>query len=192
LRQRIPNLLSLSRIVFSIAVLILSANLTITAYAVMIVLVVLAMLTDYLDGYLARRWQVATDVGYVLDTLGDRAVHLSLTLVVLVRFTISPVIVWLLVFRDIGICAVRLLSINWTAKSKKARWMSLIHATAVRIWLGLFLLRDGVRIYLKRDILDAVWFEAMQLGIITLSIAFSYYALAKSFDWIIDQDHADL
>ena len=70
--------------------------------------------------------------------------------------------------------------------------MSLIHTTAVRIWLGLFLLRDGIRIYLQQDLLDAVWFETLQLGIVTSSIAFSYYALAKSFDWIIDQEHAAL
>ena len=158
----------------------------------MIVLVTLAMFTDYLDGYLARRWSVASDIGYVLDTLGDRAIHLSLILVVLVRYSINPVIVWLLVFRDIGIYAVRVLSMNWLAKSKKARWMSLIHTTAVRIWLGLFLLRDGIRIYLQQDLLDAVWFETLQLGIVTSSIAFSYYALAKSFDWIIDQEHAAL
>ena len=128
----------------------------------------------------------------MLDTLGDRAIHLSLTLVVLVRFAINPVIVWLLVFRDIGIYAVRVLSMNWLEKSKKARWMSLLHATAVRVWLSMFLLRDGIRVYVKRDLLDTVLFEAVQLGIITLSIVFSYYALAKSFDWIIDQEHASL
>lgn len=192
MRHRIPNILSLSRVVIGIVVLILSAHVTTASYTAMISLVALAMFTDYFDGYLARRWNVATDIGYVLDTLGDRAIHLSLTLVVLVRFGVDPLFVWLLVFRDIGIYAVRVLSIDWVAKSKKARWMSLIHATAVRIWLSLFLLRDGIRIYLKRDVLDTVWFEATQLGIITLSIAFSYYALAKSFDWIIDQEHAAL
>ena len=192
MRRRIPNILSLSRVVISIVVLILSAHVTAVAYTAIIVLVVLAMLTDCLDGYLARRWDVATDIGYVLDTLGDRAIHLSLTLVVLVRFAINPVIVWLLVFRDIGIYAVRVLSMNWLEKSKKARWMSLLHATAVRVWLSMFLLRDGIRVYLKRDLLDTVLFEAVQLGIITLSIVFSYYALAKSFDWIIDQEHASL
>ena len=70
--------------------------------------------------------------------------------------------------------------------------MSLLHATAVRVWLSMFLLRDGIRVYVKRDLLDTVLFEAVQLGIITLSIVFSYYALAKSFDWIIDQEHASL
>jgi phosphatidylglycerophosphate synthase len=192
LRRRIPNILSLSRVLISIAVLILSAHLTTATYSVMIALVTLAMFTDYLDGSLARRWAVVSDVGYVLDALGDRAMHLSLTLVVLVRYGISPVIVWLLVFRDVGIYAVRLLSMNWLAKSRKARWMSLVHATAVRIWLSLFLLRDGIRVYSKRDPFDAVWFEALQLCIITSTIAFSYYALAKSFGWLIDQEHATL
>ena len=158
----------------------------------MIALVAVAMFTDFLDGYLARRWHVVTDVGYVLDTLGDRAMHLSLTLVVLVRYVINPIIVWLLVFRDIGIYAVRILSINWLAKCKKARWMSLVHAAAVRIWLSLFLLRDGFRVFMKRDLFDTVSFEALQLSIITMSIAFSYYALARSFDWIIDEEHATL
>lgn len=192
MRQRIPNLLSLSRVVVAIAVLFLSADVTPTTYSVTIALVAFAMLTDILDGYLARRWNVASDIGYVLDTLGDRAMHLSLTLVVLVRFQVSPILVWLLVFRDIGIYAVRVLSANWVEKSKKARWMSLVHASGVRIWLALFLIRDGVRVYLKHDLLDRAWFTVVHVTIITSCIAFSYYALVRSFSWILDEEHASL
>jgi phosphatidylglycerophosphate synthase len=150
------------------------------------------MVSDVLDGYLARRWNVTSAAGYVIDALGDRAISLSLTLIVLVRFGISPVIVWLLVFRDIGIYAVRVLTTNWLARSKRARWMSLTHAIGVRTWLGLFLARDGVRIYARNDVLDTVSFEATQLAIITCSIIFSYYALAKSFQWVIEQEHASV
>jgi phosphatidylglycerophosphate synthase len=147
------------------------------------------MLTDALDGYLARRWKVTSSLGYVLDTMGDRAVHLAMVLMFFERYGLHPVLIWLLVFRDIGIYAVRVLSKDWLRKSKAARPISLFHTTCLRIWLALFLIRDGIRVFKGADLLDTRYFNISQLTLLCTTILVSYYGLYRSLSWLIDRDH---
>ena len=155
----------------------------------MAVIVATAMATDALDGYLARRWNTTSEIGYVLDAMGDRALHLALVLIILVRYNFHPIIVWLLIFRDIGIYAVRVLTPTWLAQSRQLRWISVLHATNVRIWLAMFLIRDGVRIFTARDLLDTFVFEFTQTLLISSTIVFAYCGLFRSFRWLVEIDH---
>jgi phosphatidylglycerophosphate synthase len=153
-RTFLPNAISASRIAMSVVIIAVSSRLTVATFGITIALVAAAAASDFLDGYLARRWSVTSSTGYVLDAMGDRAVHLALTLAMLVRYEFHPLIAWLLVFRDIAIYAVRILTRDWLQRSRDARWMSLLHAFGVRTWLAMFLLHDGVRLFCTRDYLD--------------------------------------
>ena len=192
MRARLPNALSVSRIALAIAVLILSGRVTIATYTATVCLIVIAMITDVLDGRLARRWHVTSELGYVLDAMGDRAIHLALMLVFLVRYGFHPVLIWLLIFRDIGIYAVRVLSKDWLKKSLQLRWISLFHAVCLRTWLGLFVLRDGLRVFTRKDALHSTAFDAIQLALLCTTIVVAYYGLYRSFSWLIDREHDTL
>lgn len=186
---QIPNALSVSRILVAVLVVLASAHLELRTYIATVCMLVIAMVTDALDGYLARRWGTTSELGYVLDTMGDRAIHLALVLVFLVRYSFHPLFVWLLIFRDVGIYAVRVLSKEWLQKSRQMRGISLFHAMSLRIWLGLFLLRDGFRVFTHSDPLNTFVFEATQMALLSMTIVVSYYGLFRSFGWLIDRDH---
>jgi cardiolipin synthase len=64
--RSLPNLLSSSRVLLAIAFVVF------TRTDVRIVLVMVAMATDYLDGFFARRQGAGTRVGAMLDAVGDR------------------------------------------------------------------------------------------------------------------------
>ena len=64
--KRIPNLLSMSRIVLCLPMLLVDA-MTLPFWT----LYVIAGLTDMLDGFLARRWGVESKFGARLDSLAD-------------------------------------------------------------------------------------------------------------------------
>jgi phosphatidylglycerophosphate synthase len=87
--------------------------------------------------------------------MGDRAVHLALLLVFLDRYSFHPAIVWLIVFRDLAICGVQLASKDWAAKTRRLRPIYLVNATTLHIWLGLFLLREGLCLFAGVDLLNA-------------------------------------
>jgi CDP-diacylglycerol---glycerol-3-phosphate 3-phosphatidyltransferase len=77
------------------------------AYPAAACLFVVAALTDFLDGYLARRWDVTTTLGSFLDTTADKLL-VSCALVALVAVDrVSPWIVAVIVARELVILGLR-------------------------------------------------------------------------------------
>jgi len=74
----LPNVLTISRIIlipFIVAGIVLLANGQETFLGrptVLISLFVIAGLTDFLDGFLARRWNVVSDFGRMIDPIADK------------------------------------------------------------------------------------------------------------------------
>jgi len=66
MHRYIPNALSLSRIILAILVIVASFRLDVVTYVATLGMLVVAAITDGLDGYFARRWRVTSELGYVL------------------------------------------------------------------------------------------------------------------------------
>lgn len=189
MRRSIPNALSVSRIILAVLVIVLSFRLDGVTYIATLGMLIVAAITDGLDGYFARRWHVTSELGYVLDMMGDRAIQLALILVFLVRYSFHPLLAWLLIFRDLGIYAVRLLADDWFVRTKRMRPLFLVHTTTLRLWLGLFVLRDGVRVFTHADRLEGWVFDTVQFALLALTLMLSYYGLFRSACWLIEKDH---
>jgi CDP-diacylglycerol--glycerol-3-phosphate 3-phosphatidyltransferase len=78
-----------------------------TSAIVAAVLFFLAAATDYLDGYLARRWQVTTKFGSFLDTMADKLLVTGVLLALVAVDRASPWIAALIVGREILILGLR-------------------------------------------------------------------------------------
>jgi len=71
----------------------------------------LAAITDYLDGYIARRWNMITLIGKFLDPVADKLLVLA-TLVALVQLgRVDAWIVILIIMREVSINSLRTLAI---------------------------------------------------------------------------------
>lgn len=74
----LPNVLTIGRIVsipfFIIGIIGLSrgSDLWLAAPAVVFGIFVLSAFTDFLDGYLARKWKVVSDFGRMIDPIADK------------------------------------------------------------------------------------------------------------------------
>ena len=96
--KNVPNILTVSRI-FAVLVFVVLATFAeksfMSAQAVMYVrlaayiLAILAGLTDLLDGYLARRYNIVSDFGALMDPLADK-IFVTGTMLMAVEYRLMP------------------------------------------------------------------------------------------------------
>ncbi|HFB2048517.1 MAG TPA: CDP-diacylglycerol--glycerol-3-phosphate 3-phosphatidyltransferase [Hyphomicrobiaceae bacterium MAG_BT-2024] len=92
----IPNILTISRIAIIplvVGTLYFSDGLTFARW-VAAGLFVLAALSDFLDGYLARIWQQQSEFGRMLDPVADKLLVSAVTLMLVYEGTITDTSVW--------------------------------------------------------------------------------------------------
>ncbi|MFG6403332.1 CDP-diacylglycerol--glycerol-3-phosphate 3-phosphatidyltransferase [Microbacterium sp. P04] len=102
------------------------------------VLFIVAIATDGIDGYLARRYEIVTDLGKLLDPIADKA----LTGVAFVGLSILGELPWwitiVVLIREIGITVYRFIVVNDHVLA--AAWMGKLKTVAQAVALSLALL----------------------------------------------------
>ena len=93
-----PNLLSISRILLVPFILFLIIN---KSFFIAFCLCCIASLTDLLDGFLARKFNAVTDLGFYLDSMADKFFILSLYLIIGFKMLLPLYIIVIIIFRDI-------------------------------------------------------------------------------------------
>lgn len=107
--ERVPNILTLCRILVAPLLVILLSFPNPLNRAVAALLFVVASMTDYLDGYLARRYNVISSVGKLLDPMADKLLVMT-ALIMLVAWPEGSVPAWMVVVilgREIMITSLR-------------------------------------------------------------------------------------
>ncbi|MEX2089010.1 MAG: CDP-diacylglycerol--glycerol-3-phosphate 3-phosphatidyltransferase [Bacteroidota bacterium] len=102
-----PNQLTFLRILLTpvFVALLFSSELLLRQFS--LIVFVLALLTDWYDGWVARRWGYVTRWGTFLDPLADKVVTSS-ALIAFVYLDLVPAWpVWAIVFRDVAITFLR-------------------------------------------------------------------------------------
>lgn len=104
--HHLPNIITLSRIaaIVPICWLLWQDN-----YLPALICLVLAGLSDGVDGYLARRFGWHTQLGAVLDPLADKLFIVSLTVLFAVKGALPMWLMWLILGRDVVIVSGALL-----------------------------------------------------------------------------------
>lgn len=88
----IPNLITLSRLVLTFVVLIL---ISFQRYWIATTIIfIIAVATDFLDGYLARKWNQITTLGRIMDPFVDKMI-IGGTMIFLVALPGSGVSAWM-------------------------------------------------------------------------------------------------
>ncbi|QBD79373.1 CDP-diacylglycerol--glycerol-3-phosphate 3-phosphatidyltransferase [Ktedonosporobacter rubrisoli] len=105
--RNLPNLLSLSRLLATVLVFILVLIDQPWAFLLATALFLLASITDFFDGYLARRLKVVSSLGVFLDLTADKVFVVAI-LTAMVQISLIPAwIVFIIVTREFLVMGLR-------------------------------------------------------------------------------------
>lgn len=105
----IPNLLALLRLILTpIAMFLILQSPGNRGYAIAATVVfVVAALTDFADGYLARRWRITTTLGAFLDTVADKVLVAGALIALVEIGTTSSWVAFIIIAREVSIMGLR-------------------------------------------------------------------------------------
>jgi len=136
----ISNILSLSRIILVIPIVYLLSLGSGEYNTLIIILCVVAALTDFLDGYLSRRLKLVTELGIVLDPIADK-IAMAAVLIALVFFRNFHISIMIyLIARDILILFIGWFVVRKVEKPIMANKWGKLNTTLITILVLLFLL----------------------------------------------------
>lgn len=178
--MNLPNFLTLGRIIlvpiFMVALLIDTAR----GHYWAAFIFVLASVTDFLDGYLARKNNQITNFGKIMDPLADKLL-VSAALICLVELSDVPAwIVVLILGREFAVTGLRTLAAAdgiVVAASKLGKYKTVSQMIA----LVLLILKENVVAVVGFDL--GIWVLYLAL-VLTLYSGFDYFAkLSKQISW---------
>jgi len=104
----LPNVLTYIRMAtIPIIIVLLMQPATVLSQNLAFMVYVLASLTDYLDGILARRWNTVTSLGKLLDPLADKLLTSAVLIMLVPLGKVQAWLVFLIVGREILITGLR-------------------------------------------------------------------------------------
>lgn len=175
--MNLPNILSISRIFLVFPIIYLFEY---EFYFVSLGVFIVASITDYLDGYFARKSNQTSNVGALLDLLADK-VFVS-TLLIWMTFNFESLLIListiLIVSREISISYLRLFIVSQSKNMDeiKSDLIGKYKTTFQMLGLGFLLISP----------LSSSTFFDVSLGLIFFSAFMSWYSLAKYLkQWIV-------
>ena len=74
------------------------------------VIFAIASITDFLDGYLARKNHLVTDFGKFMDPLADKCLTTAAFIYMVTDYVCSPIVLAVILFREFAVAGVRMLA----------------------------------------------------------------------------------
>ena len=126
--MNVPNKITICRIMLSILLLIImifpvdkvginfpefqiAGKLVIDSkYIICGIIFLIASLTDFLDGYLARKYNMVTDIGKVMDAIADKILVNGVLILLATEGYISPIVPVVIVSRDIVVASIKMVA----------------------------------------------------------------------------------
>ncbi len=121
--MNIPNMLTVMRVLLVPAIVAvhytklsekvspITDNVTLAAFVILIIFII-AAITDFLDGFIARKYKMVTDFGKFMDPLADKLLVLA-CLVILLDMNLLPAFVVIIILsREFIVTGIRLIAAN--------------------------------------------------------------------------------
>ena len=178
-----PNFLTLTRILLSIIItslIIISPSKI--SYLLSFILFCLAGITDFFDGWYARKNNEVSELGKMLDPIADKILVISILIAlmknsILSGLNIMPALI--IIYREVFISGLREYLGNKSIKvdvTNQSKWKTAIQFISISGFI-LFPVIENNAFYLYLIISILLWLSA----IMSISTGFNYFKLAADF-----------
>jgi len=193
--MNLPNKITLARILMTLAIILIlifpfyMVNISFpkiivndtlildSRYIISGVLFILASVTDFFDGYLARKYKLVTDFGKVMDAIADKVLVNSLLIILCAQGFISPIITVIVVMRDSVVNSIKML-VGSKSKAVAAIWSGKIKTCCLMIGITLKLFYNLPFELFNLNVADFMLILATIMAIVS---GVEYYIMAKPY-----------
>ena len=125
-KRVLVNAITFSRIPLAL-LLIVFFQADMTCLIVALGCLLAAWLTDIVDGFLARKFSVASLDGLLWDSLADKAIYTAAIIAMSANDVVNPLLAWALIFRDIFMYVSRIILHRKISHLNTLKALSRIH-----------------------------------------------------------------
>lgn len=143
--MNLPNRLTVLRIILSFVFMFLLFSQGLLAKILALVAFTIAVLTDFYDGYIARKYNLITDLGKLLDPIADKILVLAAFLAFVEMRIIPAWMVVVIILRELVITGIRFLAANKgkiLAAAKAGKHKTVSQMVSIFIILGFIVARE--------------------------------------------------
>lgn len=141
----IPNILSVFRIVLAILFLNISIKYGLTEKrSTLLMLLVISGITDFLDGKIARKFNMISELGKVLDPIADKLTQGVLLICFLYQYKMAKYVLVLFLVKESYMGIMGLKTISATRKNEGAMWYGKVNTAVFYGVMVLLFLFPGI------------------------------------------------
>lgn len=146
-------------------------------YIIAGILFIIASLTDFVDGRVARKYNMVTDFGKMIDAISDKLLTNSLLVILACNGMISPVIAVVFVVRDIVVDSMKMIIGN-KGRAVGAIGVAKVKTATLMFGLALTLFYNLPFSLINIRVSDFLLIIAAVLSVVS---AFKYYMMAREY-----------
>ncbi len=143
--MNVPNILTFLRIFLTFGFIFFALQDTLSSWIIAASLFTIASVSDFLDGYLARKYNQHTDFGKIMDPIADKFLILSAFFIFMAKHMIFGWMFYLVAAREILVTVSRLYAMKQgkvLAAEKEGKLKTVMQIVTVFLCLGVILINE--------------------------------------------------
>jgi len=149
--EKIPNRLTLARMIITIAFIPCTLTNNIILNYVALLLFAIGSYTDYLDGYIARKYKIVSDFGKIMDPVADKMLVFSAMICFVQLGIVQAWMVLIIIGRDFFVSGLRTMAAKKGGEIIEAsRWgktKTLTQIISILVILALIAIQNTIEFY---------------------------------------------
>ena len=164
----LPNILTMSRLMLTLGFIFCLTKAGLGAIVMAIVLFTCASLTDFYDGYFAKRWNLISDFGKIMDPIADKFLTLAAFFIFARMHIVAEWMFYIIFIREVLVTVSRLMVMKkgrYLAAERAGKCKTVFQIIAIAFILIFLMLREASPLMPWGDMTVQNWLQSWQRGI---------------------------